>query len=326
MDDAIRAFLTYLDVERGGSEETGQSYQSDLRQFQAHLRQAFPQDPPLTPEKIEAIHIRSYLKWLSDQGLQKTSLARKLACLKSFFRYLVGEGHLSQNPAALIRSPRQGKKLPTVLTKDEANALLDTPGAQSWLEWRNQAMMEMLYSCGARVSELVGLNHEDLDIESGLVQLKGKGKKVRRVPLGTVAIEALQAYQHSLAEMDVSSASKRKRTAQLMSCGAKAPLFKNSRGGRLTSRSVERIIKYRTDGHFSKPVTPHTLRHSFATHLLDEGADLRAIQELLGHSSLATTQKYTHVAADQLMAVYDKAHPRSGVTRPSPPEGEPQSR
>lgn len=326
MDDAIRAFLTYLDVERGGSVETGHSYQSDLRQFLVHLRHTFPHDHPLTPQQIEAFHIRSYLKWLSDQGLQKPSLARKLACLKSFFRYLVEEGRLSRNPASVIRSPRQGKKLPTVLTKDEANALLDSPRAQSWLELRNQAMLEMLYSCGARVSELVGLNSEDIDFEAQFLRLKGKGKKERSIPLGTVAIEALQAYQQSLVALKFAPPATRKQTALPRNGGSKAPLFKNSRGGRLTTRSVERIIKHRTEGQFHKSVTPHTLRHSFATHLLDEGADLRAIQELLGHSSLATTQKYTHVAADQLMAVYDKAHPRSGLRRTTAQEGEPPIR
>ena len=327
MDDAIRAFLTYLDVERGGSVETGHSYQSDLHQFLAFLRRIFPQDHPLTPQQVEAFHIRSYLKWLNDQGLQKPSLARKLACLKSFFRYLVEEGQLSRNPASVIRSPRQGKKLPTVLTKDEANALLDSPTTQSWLELRNQAMLEMLYSCGARVSELVGLNSEDIDIEAQFLRLKGKGKKERRIPLGTVAIEALQAYQQSLATRRFSSSTARRQVTQPGNGGAKTPLFKNSRGGRLTTRSVERIIKHRTDGRFHKSVTPHTLRHSFATHLLDEGADLRAIQELLGHSSLATTQKYTHVASDQLMAVYDKAHPRSGLRRTTAAqEGEPHIR
>lgn len=303
--------------------ETGQSYRSDLRQFLQHLHQTFPHDPPLGPEQVEAIHIRSYLKWLSDQGLKKPSLARKLACLKSFFRYLVTEGHLASNPASLIRSPRQGKKLPTVLTKDEANALLDGPHAQSWLDLRNQAMLEMLYSCGARVSELVGLNIEDVDIDSGFLRLKGKGKKERRVPLGSVAIESLHLYRTSLASLAPHLPPKGKVIGPKMAWSAGTPLFKNSRGGRLTSRSVERIIKHRTEGLFHKSVTPHTLRHSFATHLLDEGADLRAIQELLGHSSLATTQKYTHVAADQLMAVYDKAHPRSGIVRKSQQKGEP---
>lgn len=322
MDEAIRDFLIYLDVERGGSVETGQSYRSDLLQFLGHLHQTFPHEPSIIPQQVEAIHIRSYLKWLSDQGLTKPSLARKLACLKSFFRYLVAEGRLSHNPASLIRSPRQGKKLPTVLTKDEANALLDGPYAQSWLDLRNQAMLEMLYSCGARVSELVGLNSEDVDIESGFLRLKGKGKKERRVPLGTVAIESLHTYLQSLATLVSLSPATPKLKFNNMSWSSGSPLFKNSRGGRLTSRSVERILKHRTEGRFHKPVTPHTLRHSFATHLLDEGADLRAIQELLGHSSLATTQKYTHVAADQLMAVYDKAHPRSGIVQKSPQEGD----
>lgn len=322
MDDAILAFLRYIRIERGGSEETVQSYRSDLGQFVNHLDQTVPGNRQFNLQEIDHFHIRAYLKWLSDQGRKKSSLARKLACLKSFFRYMQEEGRITQNPTKLIRSPRQGKKLPPVLTKEEAATLLDGSPRQTWLDSRNQAMLELLYSTGARVSELVGLNNDDIDLESGFVRLKGKGKKQRTVPLGTVAAEAIQAYHHHLATHLAALQRRKTLVTGSLPSSSGVPLFRNNRGGRITSRSVERMLKDRTSARFQKPVTPHTLRHSFATHLLDEGADLRAIQELLGHASLATTQKYTHVAADQILAVYDKAHPRSGVSQTTSEKGD----
>ena len=311
MNNAIHAFILYLQLERGASEETHRNYQSDLQQFLTHIQEQFFQaDNAPQLDAIHALHIRSYLKYLSDRGLKKTSLARKLACLKSFFRYVLEEGHIKHNPAAAVRSPRLGTHLPTVLTKDETTTLLDSPSSQTWSQARNQAMLETLYSTGARVSELVGLNWDDLDLEAQFIRLRGKGKKERRVPIGTVASEAILDYQRQTPPG---------RKAQWQKIGnglpprsGSQPLFLNVRGGRLTTRSVERMVKQQAGDRFQKSVTPHTLRHSFATHLLDEGADLRAIQELLGHASLVTTQKYTHVATDQLMAVYDRAHPRSG--------------
>ena len=321
MNDAIQGFILYLQLERGGSEETHRNYQSDLQQFLAHIQEQFCQtETSLLPDAIQSLHVRSYLKHLSDQGLKKTSLARKLACLKSFFRYLLEDGRIHHNPAAAVRSPRLGTHLPTVLTKDEATTLLDTPSAQTWIQARNQAMLETLYSCGARVSELVGLNWDDLDLEAQFIRLRGKGKKERRVPIGTVAAEAILDYQRQQAPMGKSTLQKINKNPAPRS--GSQPLFLNARGGRLTTRSVERMIKQQAGDRFPKRVTPHTLRHSFATHLLDEGADLRAIQELLGHTSLATTQKYTHVATDQLMAVYDRAHPRSGSSVATPSEGD----
>ncbi len=321
MKDAIQAFLLYLQLERGASVETQHNYHSDLQQFLTHIQEQFFQtetSPPL--DAIHGLHIRSYLKNLSDHGLKKTSLARKLACLKSFFRYHLEEGHISRNPAAAVRSPRLGSHLPTVLTKDEATTLLDADPAQTWIQARNQAMLETLYSSGARVSELVGLNWDDMDLEGQFIRLRGKGKKERRVPIGTVAIEAILDYQRQLPSLGKSQWKNISNSLPPRS-GAQ-PLFLNARGGRLTTRSIERMIKQQTVNRFSKSVTPHTLRHSFATHLLDEGADLRAIQELLGHTSLATTQKYTHVATDQLMAVYDRAHPRSGSSVTTPTQGD----
>lgn len=321
MNDAIPSFVLYLQLERGASEETHRNYQSDLQQFLSHIQEQFFQTegiPP--PDSIQTLHIRSYLKHLSDQGLKKTSLARKLACLKSFFRYMQEEGRITHNPAAAVRSPRLGTHLPTVLTKDEACTLLDAPPAQTWIQARNQAMLETLYSSGARVSELVGLNWDDLDLEAQFIRLRGKGKKERRVPIGTVAAEAIGTYQRQ--QLPMSKTTRQKISKTLPPRSGSQPLFLNMRGGRLTPRTVERMIKQQAGDRFQKSVTPHTLRHSFATHLLDEGADLRAIQELLGHVSLATTQKYTHIATDQLMAVYDRAHPRSGSFVATPTQGD----
>ena len=320
MNDAIQAFILYLQLERGVSRETHRNYQSDLRQFFTHIQQRFFQTTtPPKPEAIDGLHIRSYLKHLSDQGLKKTSLARKLACLKSFFRFLLEEGRIDHNPASAIRSPRLGTRLPTVLTKDEATTLLDTPSTQTWIEARNQSILETLYSSGARVSELVGLNVDNVDLESQFIRLRGKGKKERRVPIGQIAANAIQDYQRQKPPLKPKGENLNHEPPPHSS---PQPLFVNMRGGRLTTRSVERIIKQRAGNRFPKSVTPHVLRHSFATHLLDEGADLRAIQELLGHASLVTTQKYTHVATDQLMAVYDRAHPRSGSSLTTPSKGD----
>lgn len=311
----------YLQLERGVSPETRRSYQSDLKQFMAHIRHTLSGSDLSEPGAIDSLHIRSYLKSLSDQGLKKTSLARKLACLKSFFRFLVEDGRISRNPASNVRSPRQGTRLPTVLTKDEANTLLDSSASQQWIELRNHAILETLYASGARVSELVGINWADVDLETRSIRLRGKGKKERMVPIGTVAADAILEYQrHPPHKKKIIQSG---TPAPPAPYSGSHPLFLNARGGRLTARSVERMLKQETEHRFTKTVTPHTLRHSFATHLLDEGADLRAIQELLGHASLATTQKYTHVATDQLMAVYDRAHPRSGSSHSVPPEGDP---
>ena len=314
----------YLQLERGVSPETSRSYQSDLQQFVAHIRQISAKKEVPPSDGVDSLHIRSFLKSLSDQGLKKPSLARKLACLKSFFRFLVEDGRIPRNPASTVRSPRQGTRLPTVLTKDEANTLLDTPAPKEWLELRNHAILETLYASGARVSELVGLNWEDVDLEARSIRLRGKGKKERMVPIGTVAADAILEFQRHLPRK--THVLKSGRPDQLVPRSGSQPLFVNVRGGRLTTRSVERMTKQHTEHRFNKTVTPHTLRHSFATHLLDEGADLRAIQELLGHASLATTQKYTHVATDQLMSVYDRAHPRSGSSHSTPPEGDPRQR
>jgi integrase/recombinase XerC len=299
MDDAIRAFMTFLDLERHASHETVRNYASDLRQFQAFMTAEYLDAHALDPATVNTESIRAYLHWLDRKREKSTSMARKLASLRSFYRYLQREGMVGLNPAEAIRTPKQSKHLPRVLTKDDAAALMEFPAGQTGSSLRDCALLETLYSTGARVSELVGINLVDLRASEGLVHLRGKGRKERIVPVGDVALKAIHNYRASLKPSAISHQ-------------PSAPVFLNLRGGRLTTRSVARIVARYSNRLAGGSVSPHTLRHSFATHLLDEGADLRSIQEMLGHASLSTTQKYTHLATDQLLAVYDKTHPRAG--------------
>lgn len=296
MDDAIKTFLMYLQVERNASRETVRNYRSDLHQLRQFLRRS---DSARTRvDRITSDDVRDYLHSLDQRGEKASSLARKLACLRSFFRFLVREGLLRANPTETLRSPKLPKPLPRVLAKGDAAALMEFPTGHSPLSLRDRALLETLYSTGARVSEVVGMNHGDLNETDGIVRLRGKGSKERVVPIGEVALQAIQNYRKSL---------------RLTAIGVHlaAPLFLNHRGGRITTRSVAHIVSKYSSRLVGGSVSPHTLRHSYATHLLDEGADLRSIQEMLGHASLSTTQKYTHVATDQLLAVYDRAHPRA---------------
>ena len=297
MEDAIRAFVRFLEVERNASPETVRNYRSDLHQLASFLQRE-PAAGSLRVDQVTTEQLRSYLHWLDRKGEKPSSLARKLACLRSFYRFLVREGVSSRNPAEEIRSPKLPKPLPRVLTKDDANALMEFPAGQSPLSLRDRALLETLYSTGARVSEAVGMNLGDLNQAEGLVHLRGKGRKERVVPIGEVAMQSIRDYRNSI-----------KRSA--IRHQSSAPLFLNHRGGRLTTRSVARIVSRYSSRLAGGAVSPHALRHSYATHLLDEGADLRSIQEMLGHASLSTTQKYTHLAADHLLAVYDRAHPRA---------------
>ncbi|MGQ0696222.1 MAG: tyrosine recombinase XerC [Nitrospiraceae bacterium] len=298
MEDAIRAFVSFLTVERNASLETIRNYQSDLRQVALFLKKTANAPHSIRADQVTTEDVRSYLHWLDRKGEKASSLARKLACLRSFYRFLMREGALEENPAEHIRSPKLPKPLPRLLTKDDANALMEFPEGQSWLSLRDRALLETLYSTGARVSEAVGINVGDLDQAEGLVRLRGKGRKERVVPIGHVAIQAILEYRQSV-------------KPSAASCQLSAPVFLNHRGGRLTTRSVARIVSRYSSQLAGGAVSPHALRHSYATHLLDEGADLRSIQEMLGHASLSTTQKYTHLASDQLAAVYDRAHPRA---------------
>lgn len=298
MEDQIRTFVSFLEAEQNASGETVRNYRSDLRQLASFLHAANPGSGTPRAADVTTEQIRAYLHWLDRKGEKASSLARKLACLRSFYRFLVREGLVQKNPAEGLKSPKLPKLLPRVLTKDDAGALMDFPTGQSSLSLRDRALLETLYSTGARVSEAVGINLEDLSLTEGLIHLRGKGRKERVVPIGHVAIDAIARYRRSL-------------VASAVSQQLPAPLFLNHRGGRITTRSVARIVAQYSRRLAGGAVSPHALRHSFATHLLDEGADLRSIQEMLGHASLSTTQKYTHLAADQLAAVYDRAHPRA---------------
>jgi len=308
--------VTFLEVERGASRETIRSYQSDLRQFLSFARTLRPADAaPPAPEEIDAMVVRGYLAWLDRRREKKSSLARKLAALRSFYRFLNRDGRAEGNPASEVRTPKQARPLPRVLTKDDAAALMECPEGTTERSKRDRAILETLYSTGARVGELVSMNMDDLNVRDGLVRLQGKGRKERIVPIGAVAVEALRDYHAPLsrhASRVVRQAHHPEFHRGITRHDTRTPVFRNNRGGRLTVRSVARIVEKYSRHLAGGRISPHALRHSFATHLLDEGADLRAIQEMLGHASLASTQKYTHLATDQLLAVYDRSHPRAG--------------
>jgi integrase/recombinase XerC len=265
---------------------------------------------------VDAFAVRGFLASRAGQGDTKTTRGRKLATLRSFFKYLAREGIVSRSPAAAVPVPKKDHTLPRVLTADDAKRLMEDQGEQTPAgdvgrprrtrprSERDQAILETLYSTGARVAELAGLNLEDVDLNEGIATVLGKGRKERIVALGRPAVAALQAYLGALPSLPSPA----------------TPLFRNNRGGRLTPRSVERIVgKYSRSIPNFPTISPHALRHSFATHLLEGGADLRVIQELLGHASLSTTQRYTHVAVERLMEAYDQAHPRAHDLPPTQP-------
>lgn len=304
-DSAQALFLRYLRYERNLSEETLRAYASDLSQFAVYARTlAGPR--ALEPGSIAPGTIRGYLASV-HRSHEKTSRARKLSALRSFYRYLNSAGLLAENPAELVSHPKITQKMPSFLTVDAVFHFLDAlcgaarkPGG-SWRKARNWALFESLYSTGIRVSELVKLDRDGVIFDEGVVRVRGKGRKERIIPIGTKAIEALNYY---LAALESESAKSRQAVAKA--------LFLNARGGRLTARSVNRILKAELIGcGLWQHLSAHGLRHTFATHLLNAGADLRAIQEMLGHESLSTTQRYTHVDIDGLMKVYDASHPRS---------------
>ncbi len=302
MDRAIRAFLDVLAVQEGASPQTIRAYTSDLAQFRAFGMATLKPCGALVIESVKPALIREFLAARDRKGEKKTSLARKLACLRSFFRYLVRVGRLEVNPAEDVRAPKLPKHLPQVLTKDDAGALMEFPRGAQREGLRDRAILETLYSTGARVSELVGMNCEDISPTEGVVRVRGKGRKERVIPLSRLALEAIDAYHAQAPAVPGSSSSRPPETLAV---------FRNRRGDRLTTRTIARIVAKYSRQLTGGAVHPHTLRHSFATHLLDEGADLRAIQEMLGHVSLSTTQKYTHLATDQLLALYDRTHPRA---------------
>ncbi len=295
MKNEIRDFLDYLTYERNVSINTVGAYRTDLESFLEFLSDQYltMARDQIDLQRLDHLAIRSYLAHLARKKLSRASIARHLSTLRSFFKYLMREGTVEANPARGVATPRREKHLPSVLQSSEVALLFEIPDLSSPLGVRDRAWLELLYASGLRISELVGIDLDDIELRARLVKVRGKGSKERIVPFGTKAAEAIRAY------LDV-------RTSE------EDALFVNYRGQRITVRSVRRLFNtYVRAASLRAGISPHTLRHSFATHLLNAGADLRSIQELLGHASLSTTQKYTHLNDWQLIAVYKKAHPRA---------------
>lgn len=294
----LSAFLRDLEDVRNASTHTLRAYRQDLTGFLSFWS---AQGGGGDLKKVDPLAVRSYLARLREKGDSRRTIARRMAALRSFFKYLCRKGALKGNPAVGLRTPRLERRLPTFLDEKETASLLESPDISGVWGLRDRAILELLYSTGMRVSELVGLDRRQVDMLSEVVVVRGKGKKERMLPAGRVALAVLQEYQKALAR------------TQLPSGLDSEAVFVNRRGARLSARSIERMLeKYIRSKGLSQKVTPHTLRHSFATHLLNRGADLRSVQELLGHSSLTTTQIYTHVTTERMKEAYDRAHPRSG--------------
>lgn len=308
----LDAFIRFLSVEKGYSDNTCRAYARDLEDFLSFFNnnralcitcddgdESIESAPVLNHlERTSALIIRSYLGQLHKRKIKKSSVARKLSSIRSFFKFLERHGVVTQNPASAVLTPRQEKPIPNYLTVDDVFRLLDSIKIDSLAGLRNRAILETMYSTGIRVSELVGLNIPDIDFSGKTIRVLGKGNTERVVPIGKTALDIIQKYREALVRRG-------------NPVNRKGPVFLNKNKGRLTVRSVARILEAAArKAGLSVPVAPHDLRHSFATHMLDAGVDLRAVQELLGHRQLSTTQKYTHVSIDRLMKAYDDAHPR----------------
>lgn len=290
MNQYVSKFLIYLKAERDASPHTVTNYSIDLKEF-------FEVIGKKAVDRIDYVDIRKFLATLRERNYSKSSVSRKLACIRSFFKYLSRENIIKSNPAVSVSTPKRERKLPSFLEQSEVEHLLDAPSADNEAECRDKAILELLYSSGLRVSELKQINIDDIDFYSATVRVRGKGKKERIVPIGSIALSAIEKY--------LEKRKKRQKAEQ-------HALLLNKQGSRLTDRSIRRIIlKYAKRIALGKKVSPHTLRHSFATHLLDRGADLRSVQELLGHENLSTTQIYTHVTTKRMKEAYDAAHPRA---------------
>ena len=333
----IQEFLNYLSFEKRFSDHTGKCYGADLRQFGEFLS-ASKDDAPSRPDQssfeyqadgqttdvatqtqaqldqmllsVDVNSVRSYMALLNDKGYSKSTVARKLATLRSFYKFLVKRNQISSNPVTVVRTPKQEKKLPNFLEYEEVKKLLDTPPVSNWLGARDRAILETLYSTGIRVSELVALNMEDIDFLGEVLHIRGKGKKERITPIGSSALQVIQHYMEF----------RNKRSQNNTNFDNKV-LFVNKHGRRLSTRSVRRKMdKYLKMAGLDPAISPHTLRHSFATHMLNNGADLRSVQELLGHQSLSTTQVYTHLNTAKLKDVYDNSHPMESDENSNPNE------
>ena len=296
MSRAIDAFLEDIERRRGLSLHTVKSYRSDLLQLATFLEDSLGLR---SFRQVDVLSLRAFLAELHERGASRASTARKLASVRTFFRYLTREGLVGDNPARLVSTPRLDRKIPPRLEQEEVERLLEAPGDGTPLGRRDRAILELLYATGLRVSELVGLDLETLDLANRLVRVFGKGGKERIVPFGEPAADALGRYLSG-------------RLALVRQGPGTDALFLNARGGRLTARSVRRILdRYLRQAALRASLSPHSLRHAFATHLLERGCDLRSIQELLGHQSLATTEKYTNLSTERLLDVYEKTHPKA---------------
>jgi integrase/recombinase XerC len=302
MGNIIQDFQIYLEVEKNVSVHTRIAYIADIQEFARFL-----QDNNFIKNQDEIINaemetIREYLSWLYRQKVKKVTVNRKVSSLRAFYKYVLRQGKISNNPAQMIQTLKTEKYMPSFLSIDEMFELLKTQNDKSVLSLRNRAMLEIFYSSGLRLSELAGLDLIDLDFKQKLVKVRGKGRKERIVPVGEPAIKAVKEYLDKIGEI------RQDKDKDIF----KKPLFINALGTRITTRSIARIVNEVTaKSGIGRKISPHALRHSFATHLLNAGADLRSIQELLGHESLSTTQKYTAVNINRMMEVYDKAHPRA---------------
>ncbi len=288
MKEMVENFLRHLEIERGMSEHTIRAYRKDLEEFATYS--------PKAADAIEMIDVRGFVAQQIKNGLTKTTAGRRLSSVRSFLKFLTREGYLKANPAKLVTTPKAERHLPKFLSVDDVFALIEGPDTIGFIHARDKAILELLYSSGLRVSEVCGLNAEDINTREGLVKVKGKGRKERIVPLGSKATEAIRAYM----------------TEKILLKKKSKTLFLNKSGTSLSERSIRRVVvKYARLIGVSGQVGPHTIRHTFASHLLQAGADLRVIQELLGHASLSTTQRYTHLDITHLMDIYDRAHPLS---------------
>ena len=319
MIEHLKAFLQFLSLNRNASPHTVRAYESDLTQFIGFAAaEADLKKRDLQPAHLDRAALRGFLADLHKQGLSRASAARKLAAVRTFLRYLRREEVIADDPGGLVATPKRDIRMPAHLSEGEMTALLDAPAGDTALSRRDRAILELFYASGLRLAELTGLDVEDVNLSAKMVRVLGKGGKERIIPFNGSTAKAIRAYL-SDRETLVHGASPRQGPAK---AGAYArqgrrrdPLFVNYRGGRLTVRSVDRLVRrYVASSSTRSGISPHALRHSFATHLLQRGADLRVIQELLGHARLGTTQRYTHVNAAQLLDVYRKSHPRAKAT------------
>jgi len=301
MEKHIQAFLEYIEKERGFSEHTVEAYRTDLLQFAEFLKEELRLEE-VGARDVDRLGIRHFLGTLSRKGVAKKSVARKLASIRSLLKYLCREGVLERNPAFSVASPKLEKRLPFFLNVDQANRAMERVFRDDVYGFRDRAILEVLYGTGIRLGELMGLDRSSVDLLGEVIRVRGKGGKDRMIPLGREAVRALRSYLIRREELLSSKAGASEEEA----------LFLNRYGGRLSGRSVQNLVeKYLSDVAEAGKVSPHALRHSFATHLLDAGADLMAVKELLGHTSLSTTQIYTHVTAERLRKAYTQAHPRA---------------